>query len=120
MQLLRVGDLVEALDLEGQWYPARVMQQASEGLSVLLHFDGWSDSYDEWLPQALAHALEASAHARRRLGATAQPAAARARRHCPNAEIKLPPRSSHRRSSSHRRCCNRCCNICLCLCCHRH
>ena len=52
VKLLRVGDLVEALDLEGQWYPARVMQQASEGLSVLLHFDGWSDSYDEWLPQA--------------------------------------------------------------------
>ena len=56
MQLLRVGDLVEALDLEGQWYPARVMQQASEGLSVLLHFDGWSDSYDEWHSGAYAPA----------------------------------------------------------------
>ena len=81
VKLLRVGDLVEALDLEGQWYPARVMQQASEGLSVLLHFDGWSDSYDEWLPQALAHALAASAHARRL-----------PRRHCPaSCRSRAPP-----------------------------
>ena len=82
VKLLRVGDLVEALDLEGQWYPARVMQQASEGLSVLLHFDGWSDSYDEWLPhRPLAHAL-----------AQLVPTLAASRRHCPaSCRSRAPP-----------------------------
>ena len=44
---LTVDSLVEALDVQNLWYPARVIQM--EGSKVLLHFLGWGDEWDEWI-----------------------------------------------------------------------
>ena len=44
---LEIGTLIEALDVQNLWFPARVVQvQASK---VLVHFDGWSNNWDEWI-----------------------------------------------------------------------
>jgi hypothetical protein len=45
---LRVGDEIEALDWEGFWYPAHVLQAQEH--AVLIHYDGWSADDDEWVP----------------------------------------------------------------------
>ncbi|EOD41736.1 hypothetical protein EMIHUDRAFT_194217 [Emiliania huxleyi CCMP1516] len=63
VKLLRVGDLVEALDLEGQWYPARVVQQASEGLSASARIRphrGWGTERmpDDWQIGSVVEALD--------------------------------------------------------------
>ena len=42
---LTVDSLVEALDVQNLWYPARVIQM--EGSKVLLHFLGWGDEWDD-------------------------------------------------------------------------
>ena len=44
---LEIDSLVEALDVQNLWFPARVIQ--SHNSKVLLHFLGWSDEWDEWI-----------------------------------------------------------------------
>ena len=46
---LAVGALIEALDEEDLWYPARVV--AVEGKRVRISFDGWDAQWDEWFPR---------------------------------------------------------------------
>jgi len=44
---LDVGSLIEALDVQNLWFPARVVEVKEE--EVLVHFDGWTADWDEWL-----------------------------------------------------------------------
>jgi hypothetical protein len=43
----KVGDWVEALDQEKQWYGARVIDAKPD--SWLVHFPGWDPKWDEWV-----------------------------------------------------------------------
>jgi hypothetical protein len=53
---LAEGTLVEALDVQNLWYPARVVTATAS--KVLLSFDGWSNDWDEWLPKSSARLRE--------------------------------------------------------------
>ena len=44
---LEIDSLIEALDVQNLWFPARVMQLQDS--KVLVHFLGWSDEWDEWI-----------------------------------------------------------------------
>lgn len=44
---LEVSSLVEALDTEGMWFPARVLDATDK--RVLISFEGWGNEWDEWL-----------------------------------------------------------------------
>ncbi|CAN7996074.1 unnamed protein product [Ixodes hexagonus] len=44
------GTRVEARDFQQQWYPAKVVSLDEAEEEVLIHFEGWSSRYDEWLP----------------------------------------------------------------------
>lgn len=44
------GTRVEARDFQDKWYPAKVVSVDEEDGDVLIHFEGWSSRYDEWLP----------------------------------------------------------------------
>lgn len=46
---LGAGCWLDARDTTNKWYPSTVlMHRATE---VLIHFDGWSSSWDEWIPR---------------------------------------------------------------------
>ena len=47
---LHVGALIEALDVQELWYPARVEEIA--GRNIRVSFAGWSSEWDEWLPKS--------------------------------------------------------------------
>lgn len=49
---LKVDALVEALDVQNLWYPARVV--ATTASKVLLAFDGWSADWNEWVDKGSA------------------------------------------------------------------
>ena len=53
---LAEGTLVEALDVEDLWYPARVVTATAS--KVLLRFDGWSETWNEWVPKNSARLRE--------------------------------------------------------------
>lgn len=44
------GTRVEARDFQDKWYTAKVVSVDEEDGDVLIHFEGWSSRYDEWLP----------------------------------------------------------------------
>lgn len=44
------GTRVEARDFQDKWYAAKVVSVDEENGDVLIHFEGWSARYDEWLP----------------------------------------------------------------------
>ncbi|KAL1444244.1 hypothetical protein MTO96_029930 [Rhipicephalus appendiculatus] len=44
------GTRVEARDFQDKWYAAKVVSVDEENGDVLIHFEGWSSRYDEWLP----------------------------------------------------------------------
>lgn len=44
------GTRVEARDFQDKWYAAKVVSVDEEDGDVLIHFEGWSSRYDEWLP----------------------------------------------------------------------
>jgi hypothetical protein len=44
---LGIGDVLDAQDIEGHWYAARV-QDAKDG-KLLVHYEGWPSKWDEWL-----------------------------------------------------------------------
>ncbi|XP_064455760.1 PHD finger protein 20-like isoform X2 [Ornithodoros turicata] len=43
------GTRVEAQDFQEKWYPAKVVTVDEEDGDVLIHFEGWSSRYDEWV-----------------------------------------------------------------------
>lgn len=49
---LRVGECLRAQDRCGHWYNAKVKEIRGEGstLEVKIHFQGWAERFDEWIP----------------------------------------------------------------------
>lgn len=45
---LCVGNTVDAMDLDGVWYTAKVLKTTQD--SVLVHYTGWSQTFDETIP----------------------------------------------------------------------
>jgi hypothetical protein len=39
---------LEACDSSGKWYPAKIVKLDQEKSSVLIHFDRWSNRFDQW------------------------------------------------------------------------
>ena len=44
-----MGERVEAADYSGHWYVARIAAVEADG-SVRVHFEGWTEKFDEWRP----------------------------------------------------------------------
>ncbi|XP_046374646.2 PHD finger protein 20-like protein 1 isoform X2 [Haliotis rufescens] len=44
----RKGERVEAMDFLNNWYPAKIMDIDEDDKTVLIHFEGWNQRYDEW------------------------------------------------------------------------
>lgn len=44
------GERVEAMDYMKKWYPAKIVEVDEEEGEVLIHFEGWNQRYDEWVP----------------------------------------------------------------------
>lgn len=49
VRALRIGDVVEARDINNRWYLASITE--IEGLTLRVHFFGWDSAYDEWISQ---------------------------------------------------------------------
>eukprot|EP00118_Oscarella_pearsei_P020541 m.223360 g.223360 ORF g.223360 m.223360 type:complete len:678 (+) comp39981_c1_seq38:54-2087(+) len=47
---LEAGGRVEAQDSFRNWYPARIVEVDEEDKEVQIHFEGWNQRHDEWLP----------------------------------------------------------------------
>ena len=47
---LAVDEWIEAQDCEQLWFPAHVMEVART--EVLIHFDGWDEQWNEWIPKS--------------------------------------------------------------------
>uniref|UniRef100_A0A1B6CTG9 Tudor-knot domain-containing protein n=1 Tax=Clastoptera arizonana TaxID=38151 RepID=A0A1B6CTG9_9HEMI len=43
------GSLLEVMDFNQQWYPVKVLEVDYEENEVLVHYQKWSDRYDEWV-----------------------------------------------------------------------
>ena len=44
---VEVGDQIDARDHRGRWYASVVKER--KGIRALVHFNAWSDAYDEWM-----------------------------------------------------------------------
>lgn len=42
-----IGNIIEAIDLDGIWYHARILSITNELIKI--HYMCWSDTYDEWI-----------------------------------------------------------------------
>lgn len=48
----QIGDVLEARDQEGKWYPSEILDWKQAGNSYRVHFAGWDDKWDEWVDAA--------------------------------------------------------------------
>ena len=46
----RVGDMIDALDTVNTWLEARVVDVNVRDEQLYIHFDGWADKWNEWIP----------------------------------------------------------------------
>ena len=46
----RVGDMIDALDTVNTWLEARVVDVNVKDEQLYIHFDGWADRWNEWIP----------------------------------------------------------------------
>ena len=46
----RVGDMIDALDTVNTWLEARVVDVNVKDELLYIHFDGWADKWNEWIP----------------------------------------------------------------------
>ncbi|CAG5119710.1 unnamed protein product [Candidula unifasciata] len=44
------GEKLEAMDFSRTWYPSKIVDIDEEAKYVLIHFEGWNQRYDEWVP----------------------------------------------------------------------
>ncbi|CAL1530605.1 unnamed protein product [Lymnaea stagnalis] len=44
------GEKLEAMDFSRTWYPSKIVEIDEEQKLVLIHFEGWNQRYDEWVP----------------------------------------------------------------------
>ena len=45
----QIGYRLEAKDLSGNWFPAKVVDIKESKKKILIHFDRWNSKFDEWL-----------------------------------------------------------------------
>ncbi|XP_064610601.1 PHD finger protein 20-like isoform X3 [Liolophura sinensis] len=45
----QVGERIEAMDYLSKWYPAKMLEVDLSDQTVLIHFEGWNQRYDEWV-----------------------------------------------------------------------
>ena len=50
----------------GKWYPAKVVEVDDSDNTVLIHFDGWNQRYDEWLDMDSERIRPMTRHSERR------------------------------------------------------
>ncbi len=56
LQLVHVAIVGVSLFLLGEscsWLPAIVKERNANGTQILVHFDGYPDRYDEWIPMVI-------------------------------------------------------------------
>ena len=61
----KVGQKVEARDVAGDWYSAKIVSKSEDEERVLVHFERWSARYDQWFLEIL-NSLERRARVRAR------------------------------------------------------
>ncbi|KAH9489976.1 hypothetical protein Btru_035421 [Bulinus truncatus] len=44
------GEKLEAMDFSRTWYPSKIVDIDEDQKVVLIHFEGWNQRYDEWVP----------------------------------------------------------------------
>ncbi|XP_059174390.1 PHD finger protein 20-like isoform X2 [Physella acuta] len=44
------GERLEAMDFSRTWYPSKIVEIDEDQKLVLIHFEGWNQRYDEWVP----------------------------------------------------------------------
>jgi len=45
----KVGDMIDCKDFKGYWYESTVLEVKEDSIKV--HYNGWSTSWDEWVPR---------------------------------------------------------------------
>lgn len=45
----QIGDIVDARDSEGKWYPSEIIGWRPASPNYRVHFYGWASKYDEWV-----------------------------------------------------------------------
>ena len=58
------GQLVEVEKFPKSWYVATVREV--DGDQILVHYEGWSEKWDDWVKSSKAHSLTSGAEGRRR------------------------------------------------------
>jgi hypothetical protein len=48
----QIGDMLEARDSEGKWYPSEIIDAKPDGSSYRVHYAGWDDKWNEWVDNA--------------------------------------------------------------------
>ncbi len=51
-QKLKVGDLVDAMDMDGKWYESVVREINTDNNTICLHYKGWQSKWDTTLKQS--------------------------------------------------------------------
>lgn len=62
----RKGERLEAKDFMDKWFPAKIREVNEEDMEVLIHFDGWNQRYDEWLPMTTERIRPMTRHSARK------------------------------------------------------
>ena len=45
----QIGDVLDARDSEGKWYPSEIIDAKPDGSSYRVHYVGWDDKWNEWV-----------------------------------------------------------------------
>ncbi|XP_064652350.1 PHD finger protein 20-like protein 1 isoform X2 [Lineus longissimus] len=64
----RVNARVEAMDFLEKWYPAKIVEMDEDDLTILIHFEGWNQRYDEWVPMTTDRLRPMTRHSDRKEG----------------------------------------------------
>jgi len=49
-----VGDFIDAKDTQGAWMQGRIVEVNNENDTYFVHFEGWADKWNEWIPKKSA------------------------------------------------------------------
>ncbi|KAK3579172.1 hypothetical protein CHS0354_022709 [Potamilus streckersoni] len=64
----RQGEKLEAMDFMSMWYVAKIVDLDEEDQTVLIHFDGWNQRYDEWVDMSSERLRPITRHSDRKGG----------------------------------------------------
>ncbi|MEP6668342.1 MAG: Tudor-knot domain-containing protein [Chthoniobacter sp.] len=45
----QIGEVLDARDSEGKWYPSEILDAKPDGSSYHVHYVGWDDKWNEWV-----------------------------------------------------------------------